>query len=286
MSMRGIRYTEMSSTNALSSVTTAQDVEHVSQVETQEPPNDVPEMGREILANPLLLEHESGYPDEDLFLGMDLDEDDDGQPEEQQRNARRLDEPRLDCGWPQALWRMTEEEQIKYYQCVICWESIKGLPEDRFLRLFCGEAYCADCINTAFEFSLRFESNFPLRCACKNIITLEDVLHVVATDLIDRYDQVVPEWTSPHRTYCAHCFQYLDSVIFREDARYASCTTCNKSTCRDCKSSKDKHSGNGDTCPKDSERQQVLNLAASLNWKKCGKCGILIEKSQGCNYIA
>ncbi|ERF68531.1 hypothetical protein EPUS_04629 [Endocarpon pusillum Z07020] len=168
------------------------------------------------------------------------------------------------------------------HQCIICWESVGDLPADNYVQLQCGCIYCRDCINAALELSIRCEANFPLHCACKHPLPIEEIYHLLADKLLDRYFAVLPEWTSVHCTYCAKCLQYIDSKEFREDARYSTCTSCIEETCRECKASKSDHETG---CPPDTDRQKLLQLSTSESWKQCSSCGNLIEKDFGCNHM-
>lgn len=168
------------------------------------------------------------------------------------------------------------------HQCIICWESVGDLPDDNYVQLHCGDIYCRDCINAALELSIRCEANFPLHCACKQPLPIEEIYHLLAEKLLDRYFAVLPEWTSVHRTYCAKCLHYIDSKEFREDERYSTCTSCIEETCRECKASKSDHETG---CPPDTDRQKLLQLSTSEGWKQCSSCGNLIEKDLGCDHM-
>lgn len=85
-----------------------------------------------------------------------------------------------------------------------------------------------------------------------------------------------------HRTYCATCIQYLESKKLPEAGRYSMCTPCNADTFRECRAGKSDH----DTgCPVNTDRQKLLQLSFSQNWKQCSSCGTLVEKNLGCDHI-
>jgi hypothetical protein len=194
-------------------------------------------------------------------------------------NRQPYDQPILEWGVPRGL---SSEEPGTYSRCIVCWDSLDGVCWENYVRLRCGEAYCVECVNEVFKSALQFESNFPPLCGCKLPILLEETRRLLAQEHLDRYDNVVPEWTSVHRTYFANCLQYLDSQRFTEDTRYSECSKCNESTCRDCKASKIQHE---DGCPADLDRERLLELGTSNNWKQCSQCGNLIEKNQGCDHM-
>lgn len=167
-------------------------------------------------------------------------------------------------------------------QCIICLESVNGLLWDKHIHLDCGDNYCGGCINAAFGFALACEANFPLRCGCKREILVSHTTHLLTQELPDRYDTIVLEWTSAKRKYCAKRLQYIDSEEFREGDRYSICISCDEATCRECKARKSDH----DTgCPPDTDREKLLQLSNTENWKQCESCGNLIEKVLRCDHM-
>ncbi|KAF4437231.1 E3 ubiquitin- ligase ARI10 [Fusarium acutatum] len=58
------------------------------------------------------------------------------------------------------------------------------------------------------------------------------------------------------------------------------CHACNEITCTTCKDKR--HSG---ACEKQVERDQALDFAESKGWKRCSRCGHLIEKTDGCTHM-
>ena len=167
-------------------------------------------------------------------------------------------------------------------RCTICWEPVKGIFHGDFIRLDCREYYCVDCLNSAFEFSLRHETNFPPLCGCKLRMDIKSIRHALTPALAAKYDALAPEWTSWHRTYCAKCLQYIDAKPFEDQEMYSVCASCEEWTCRKCKASKAMHD---DACPQDPDRQKLLQLITHKKWKQCSNCRNFIEKAFGCSHM-
>jgi hypothetical protein len=160
---------------------------------------------------------------------------------------------------------------------------MNGLSLEKYLWLNCGDVYCLECLNKALDFALACEANFPLRCGCKRQqINVDNIRFMFTQGLLTRYDSVVSEWMSVHRTYCAKFMQFIDSKEYREDNRYSTCTDCEEETCRECKARKGDHNPG---CPPDTDRQKLLDLGTAEKWKQCPSCGNLIEKSDGCSHM-
>ena len=94
-----------------------------------------------------------------------------------QRDDSWATEGQAPSDWDEQLGLAAEAEQSmsdgglpKKYNCVICWEELVYNWESgpTTVLLNCGECcYCRDCLSAAFENSLAYEKNFPLRCGCK-----------------------------------------------------------------------------------------------------------------------
>jgi len=107
-----------------------------------------------------------GYGAEDAGYGVprswdEQEELQDGQLDEEIEEEQWQSDP--ETGYQDRADIDTPEEA----RCLICWDSVTGLPWDKFLSLDCGDIYCLDCLNKALGFALACEANFPLRCGCK-----------------------------------------------------------------------------------------------------------------------
>ncbi|KAI9662989.1 MAG: hypothetical protein M1821_008036 [Bathelium mastoideum] len=170
----------------------------------------------------------------------------------------------------------SEEEE-----CVACVTSIP-LSDCAFLR--CPHIYCRECLAHLFTTALKNEASFPPRC-CGIEIRLPDVRHLLSDEVIQIFEEKAIEFRAPgaERVYCAkpECSAFIPPSRYkkREDA-LAQCPQCESTTCTRCKLIAHK----GD-CPKDSDIDEVLNLAKKKKWQRCPECGRLVELTDGCNHI-
>ncbi|KAF2235569.1 hypothetical protein EV356DRAFT_444830, partial [Viridothelium virens] len=171
--------------------------------------------------------------------------------------------------------------KTKGVECIVCVSKIS--VSDAVL-LPCSHVYCRLCISHHFALACKNESSFPPRC-CNREVPLLRVQHFLPADVVRKFKEKAVEYRTPGaiRTYCANlrCSTFIDPVLYsRLGDNLAKCPKCSTLTCTRCKS--EKHDGE---CRKDSEFQDVLNLAEKKKWRRCNNCGRLVELAQGCNHI-
>jgi hypothetical protein len=96
--------------------------------------------------------------------------------------------------------------------------------------------------------------------------------------LVDLFEKKKVEYETVNRTYCSNqrCSQFIPPFCIDDDD--ATCNDCGHLTCATCKASA--HAG---PCGGDAETQGLLALAEREGWRRCSKCGRMIELSIGCN---
>ena len=112
-------------------------------------------------------------------------------------------------------------------------------------------------------------------------LSLTDARPHLGGKLADLYAEKRVEYNTEasKRVYCHKCEVFISES--RDESR-AVCQKCGERTCVKCKR---KAHGN-DPCPTDKELEKTLKLIKEKGWKKCPKCGRVIERVKGtCTHI-
>ncbi|CEI41448.1 hypothetical protein FVEN_g12727 [Fusarium venenatum] len=168
---------------------------------------------------------------------------------------------------------------IRTGECLACGEDF---PRSTMLSAPCTHLFCKPCAGRLVSVAMNSESFFPARC-CENTISVTLRNHF-SKEVVAQYEAKRIEFEIPRleRVYCSSppCAAFIPPAQIISGV--AHCTHCLTNTCVACK--KKAHNG---FCRKlgEEDLQSVLQLAESTGWKRCGKCGHLIEKSAGCNHM-
>lgn len=145
----------------------------------------------------------------------------------------------------------------------------------------CSHAYCQSCLESLVRVSMKQEVTFPPRCCHKEVPI--KVFKNFPKELTDQYEDKRVEFGTPasERLYCSSpaCSAFIPPGQI--DSGVGHCTGCQSDTCVACKQKE--HIG---ACPEDKQSQAVLRLAEAAGWKRCERCGHIIEKSMGCTHMS
>ncbi|KAF4948932.1 hypothetical protein FGADI_9216 [Fusarium gaditjirri] len=176
-----------------------------------------------------------------------------------------------------------EPAETEMKECACCGEMF---PAMTIQKLPCGHDYCCSCLIETFELSLTSPYSFPPRC-CGTEIPLRFIEQHLAEDAVQEYREKLVEQETRNRTYCSNrqCLKFIPPKFISDsgEPRYKDeeqCPDCNKITCTKCKN--EAHTG---TCEQQVERDQALALAQSEGWKRCARCGHMIERNGGCTEL-
>lgn len=161
-------------------------------------------------------------------------------------------------------------------------------------------------------------TTFPPRCCGRPMALPEDALRLVLDAdvlhvyLVERARGRLP-WRE--RTHCAvpDCGEWLTAEeAIREDdddeggggeqqqqqqqqgqgkvvRELRKCGRCSERTCTACKrlgtGHLDDDSGKWKKCPVDEDAVRLDSMAGGMEWKRCGGCGVWVERSGGCSHI-
>lgn len=157
--------------------------------------------------------------------------------------------------------------------CAVCLEEF---PETDIVEVPCGHDLCKPCIIWCVERAIAQETLFPPKC-CSQEIPIE-VNSFLSHQLVDRFEQKRLEYETVNRTYCSNqrCLKFIPPFCIDDDD--AICNDCGNVTCATCRAAA--HAG---PCVSDPETLGLFALAEREGWKRCTKCGRMIELSLGCN---
>ncbi|PNP85956.1 hypothetical protein FNYG_01012 [Fusarium nygamai] len=240
-------------------------------------PNGESESQDDTSNDDMAVDEEAEDNSEDMLDPLSDGPSDDEQGGETEQQSHRLATPEDSA--------TQESDQIETKDCAACYSE--DLPVTVLQEIPCGHAYCRLCLIHTVEISLSLASYFPARC-CDEEIPLEAIeAHMHQSD-VQRYREKLAEHRTIDRTYCSNrqCLEFIPPNNTSDGGepcyRYeAECPACKEVTCTTCK---DKgHTGD---CEKQVEMDQTLDLAESEGWKRCSRCGHLIEKIDGCIHIS
>jgi len=162
------------------------------------------------------------------------------------------------------------------HHCVSC---LNTFAVEDLIQALCSHKYCRLCIEELFQLSLTDDTLFPHRC-CKKLLFGEITRTFLTEDTILQYEAKKVEVDTIDRTYCSDptCSTFIPKDIIKFEE--AVCPICSKATCAMCKAPK--HDGD---CPLDADLRDVLDLAETNGWRRCGGCGRMIELRTGCFHI-
>jgi hypothetical protein len=126
------------------------------------------------------------------------------------------------------------------------------------------------------------ESLYPPSC-CQQTMPWEDVKSKVGAQLAAEFEDKKEELDTPAgppRTYCSNttCAKFIGAAHISNDV--ATCPTCSKATCTQCKTAQHEKD-----CPKDEDLKKTLQLAKDEGWQRCNKCGRVGDLIRGCYHI-
>ncbi|KAG7416518.1 hypothetical protein LZL87_006107 [Fusarium oxysporum] len=173
--------------------------------------------------------------------------------------------------------------QTETKECICCGEMF---PIMTVQQVPCEHDYCCPCLIRSFELSLTYPWHFPPSC-CDEEIPLRVIEQHLPENVVQRYREKLVEHKTRDRTYCSNrqCLKFIPPKNISDSGEPCykdeeQCPACNEITCTKCKNKA--HTG---ACEQQAERDQALALAESEGWKRCARCGHLIERNGGCTHL-
>lgn len=167
--------------------------------------------------------------------------------------------------------------------CVACADPVAD-GDALLWRTNCGHCFCSICIELLIRSSLS-GGPFPPKCCGNHIQFSEARLSRLnlPKDLSAKLEEKLEELNTSDRTYCSvlTCSSFIGPSHI--SGNNATCPVCRHITCVACKTAA--HTGK---CPDKAANpalQQLLDMAGTEGWKRCGRCQSMIERIEGCNHM-
>ena len=177
---------------------------------------------------------------------------------------------------------LKKEEKI---ECEICNDLFIASEKNTVLN--CGHSFCCSCWYDSLSVKIKENKLSSIKCLdyyCKEKLTDAFIIYILNTDndLIERYKRYKLEleiMNDPNKKLCPYpnCDSYLELIEIKK--KDVTCKN-NHAFCFECL---DKPHGN---LPCNTKLyNSIIEFAKNHFVKKCPKCGIIIEKNEGCNHI-
>lgn len=168
--------------------------------------------------------------------------------------------------------------------CVVCLADRSR--SSKWTRVPCGHRWCDGCLRRRFELSVSDAALMPPSC-CDEAIPLRLVDRLFDVKFKLRWNKKCDEYTASDRLYCpgGGCGRWIDSRSFARDRKvgrvYGVCSKCKMMVCRKCGMM-----WHGQRrCEMDEGSREVVRLGDEFGWKRCYRCGAMVERSDGCNHM-
>ncbi|RPA84424.1 hypothetical protein BJ508DRAFT_206243, partial [Ascobolus immersus RN42] len=162
--------------------------------------------------------------------------------------------------------------------CTACLDEI---PSTLIILSPCGDAYCRTCLQDLFRFATKDESVFPPKC-CKVVIPRPKGLLTKEEKRAFKKSAVEFSTDESERNYCHKCNKFISTTRYRRSVLVP--LVCMDMNCRAVTSRCCGREFHGYYCPDDKEFMgEFFELAKRNKWAICPRCGMVVERSYGCD---
>ncbi|PIL32154.1 hypothetical protein GSI_06860 [Ganoderma sinense ZZ0214-1] len=161
--------------------------------------------------------------------------------------------------------------------CAVCKAEIDG----EVIRPACGHTWDVLCLTELFRRATKDESLFPPTC-CGRPLPLALIRNHIGDELVSLFLEKELEHETRRRVYCAvpSCSIFLGPAADKPSRLF--CHRCGtKTTCAHC--SGQAHS-KSIRCTS-SDDAELAVLAEQEGWRRCRRCGHMVELTSGCNHM-
>lgn len=179
------------------------------------------------------------------------------------------------------------------FTCQICFddlhtEACRELGE-------CAHKYCVGCMRSYLRIIATESKKFPIPCpdpSCAQALDPQLCIMALEGDDAELLSRLVVEKTHcKTMNYCANasCATPFDfeppHPNASDDAWRIECPLCKTATCVRCKTIWHNQATCAEAKAGSAGAEELKELAKKENWKSCPKCGEVIERISGCNYM-
>ncbi|KAJ9164855.1 RBR-type E3 ubiquitin transferase [Coniochaeta hoffmannii] len=181
---------------------------------------------------------------------------------------------------PQGEQQQQHQQQV---ECVSCFDDV---PKKDAVKAVCHH-YCRDCFARLIRTAVDNEAQWPPKC-CLNPVPFRTIAKYAPRDLLASYRLRAEEFGTPieSRLYCPQpdCGAWIRKTSSRHDAatRTATCSACGHAACTMCRGAA--HPAD-ESCPQDRDTLLADRLAEEEGWRRCARCGVLVEHREACQHM-
>ncbi|KAF3915642.1 hypothetical protein ABW21_db0209139 [Orbilia brochopaga] len=162
--------------------------------------------------------------------------------------------------------------------CFFCYED---KPLWQIAVLNCEHVSCMDCVKRNIRMCLQDTSLLPARCCSPYPYIYTSIAAENLKDLEKLARFIVDEVNPAPIVSCHQCKRDLFAGCVAGDIAY--CIRCRERTCVKCNVRW--HNFPRVQCRIDSDMSRLVDLAISEKWSQCYRCGMAVEKADGCMHM-
>lgn len=177
--------------------------------------------------------------------------------------------------------------------CGICFEEVE--TRKMYKNRICLHSFCCDCTTKHIEAKIQVNSEniFCPEMNCKTPLDPNSCREILSNSILDKWDEFLCLSLIPvsHRIYCP--FRDCLSMLVNDSGGsliQVQCPACWRLFCATCSAPWHPEFSCEDFQRLDRKRENrgeefVNELAKRNHWRRCPKCKIFVEKTEGCLHI-
>jgi len=187
---------------------------------------------------------------------------------------------------------VTAGQSQRHPDCPICLDMFE--QGSMYVTEYCGHVYCCSCSEALVENAVK-NNDIPTRCCadgCNEPLAVHDLRNLLSGSLERIYDTAVRAFMLTNGDRYGSCVTPDCKMVYRRappgaDGKDFHCSECGVTLCTAC----DTASHPGLTCGvlrrygRDGEAVVRWVAEDPLNRCACPRCGVVIEKSDGCMHM-
>jgi hypothetical protein len=170
----------------------------------------------------------------------------------------------------------------RHKPCICCDEPF--LYHDLY-QMNCDCDYCVECLEGMVRARLE-DKGFRLPQCCGHVFEWLELKEVISPELAEVFEKKKTAFENTIPVYCADKKCPDSAALIGADQqstadKTATCPVCGNKVCTKCK--QDFHPDH--ECVADPAEEETLALAKGQDWQRCSRCGLLVERDDGCSHM-
>ena len=168
----------------------------------------------------------------------------------------------------------------EFKECASCFDEILSTSS---IHLSCQHDYCKACFADLITTAMQTENLWPPRCCMIDVPRPMILIHLSNKQVLE-FGAKEKEYGTPanERWYCTNprCLKFFEPS---RNGDWTECTQCKFQICWYCRG--ERHTGQKWQCSQDKDLKATVHIAELEGWRKCYKCGQMVELNTGCTHI-